>query len=329
MKAIQVELRDGRPALVWGRAPDPQPGAGEVVIAVQAAGVNRADLSQAAGGYASPPGASPLLGLEAAGRIVRLGPSVPANWRPGDRVCALLAGGGYAELAAADHRLLLRIPESWSFAQGAAVPEAWLTAYVNLMIEGRLRAGESVLVHAGASGVGTAAIQTARRSGATVYATAGSDAKAGVCRELGAIAAFDRGREDFAEALLSATGGAGVDLVLDPVGAPYLQRNVRVLKEHGRLVSIGLLGGSRGELDMGAVLGRSLQIQGSRLRPRSAGEKAAIVRGFARFVWPALLAGELRLVIDRSFGIEDAQEAHEHVRANRNTGKVVLLVTGP
>ncbi len=324
LKAIQVETRAGRPVLVWGHAPDPQPAAGEVLIAVAAAGVNRADLAQAAGGYPVPPGASPVLGLEVAGSIASLGPGVSGEWRPGDRVCALLAGGGYAELAAADQRLLLRLPDAWTFAQGAAVPEAWLTAWVNLMIEGRLRAGESLLVHAGASGVGTAAIQTARRAGATVYATAGGEAKIAVCRELGAAAAFDRVRGDFAEAVLAATGGAGVDLVLDPVGGPYLRSNVRVLKEHGRLVSIGLLGGRSGELDLSAVLGRSLEIRGSRLRPRPLSEKALIVQGFARNVWPALLAGELRLIVDRAFPMAEAGAAHDYVRANRNTGKVIL-----
>ncbi len=326
MKAIQVEVHGGRPELVWGTAPDPEPAGGEVLIAVAAAGVNRADLAQAAGGYPVPPGASPVLGLEVAGRIVSLGPGVSGEWRPGDRVCALLAGGGYAELAAADQRLLLRLPDAWSNTSGAAVPEAWLTAYVNLMIEGRLRAGESVLVHAGASGVGTAAIQTARRAGAAVYATAGGEAKTAFCRELGAAVAFDRASGDFAEAVLAATAGAGVDLVLDPVGGPYLLRNVRVLKEHGRLVCIGLLGGRSGELDLSAVLGRSLEIRGSRLRPRALSEKALIVQGFARDVWPALLAGKLRVVVDRTFPMAEAGAAHEYVRANRNTGKVLLLL---
>ncbi len=318
MRAIQVERRGGGPLLVWGYAPDARAAAGEVLIAVSAAGVNRADLSQAAGGYPPPPGASPVLGLEVAGTIAAL--------RPGDRVCALLAGGGYAELAAVDHRLLLRLPEGWSTEQGAAVPEAWLTAYVNLMIEGRLRAGERVLVHAGASGVGIAAIQTAAAAGAEVYATAAGGDKGRACVSLGARAAFDRAREDFADALLAATAGQGVDLVLDPVGGPYLQRNLSVLRERGRLVSIGLLGGGRGEVDLGPLLGRSLEIRGSRLRPRSVDEKAAIVARFTAEVWPALVAGKLRLVIDRTCPISGAQEAHEHLRANRNIGKVILKV---
>jgi NADPH:quinone reductase len=328
MKAILVEKQQGRPTLVWGTAPDPRPGQGQVVIAVRAAGVNRADLAQAAGTYPPPPGASPLLGLEVAGEIAEVGPGVPATWRRGDRVCALLPGGGYAELATADYRHLLRLPQSWTFVQAASVPEAWITAWLNLINEGRLRAGETVLVHAGASGVGIAAIQIARRAGARVYATAGSQAKVRTCRELGATAVFDRSQEDFGASIAYATG-TGVDVILDPVGGPYLARNLAALRERGRLVLIGLMGGGKGELDLASILSRSLEVRGSRLRPRTATQKAHIIAAFARDVWPALLSGYLRLLVDRTFAIGQAQDAHEYVRANRNTGKVVLEVPAP
>jgi putative PIG3 family NAD(P)H quinone oxidoreductase len=322
MRAIHVEHGPGGPELSWRETPDPRPAAGEVLIEVRAAGVNRADLAQAAGRYAPPPGASTVLGLEVAG-VVR---KAAGGWRAGDRVMALLSGGGYAELAAADPRLLVSLPGGWSFVQGAAVPEAWLTAYLNLMIEARLRAGERVLVHAAASGVGTAALQIARRAHSEVYATCGGDRKVELCRALGAEAVFDRSAGDFAAPLLAATAGDGVDVVLDPVGGPYLAANLSVLREHGRLVCIGLLGGGRAEIDLAAVLGRSLEIRGSRLRPRAPDDKARIVEAFVRDVWPALRSGDMRVVIDRSFPVEAAAQAHDHVRSNSNAGKVVLEV---
>jgi putative PIG3 family NAD(P)H quinone oxidoreductase len=266
-----------------------------------------------------------ILGLEIAGVVSGVGDAVQ-GWRPGDRVIALLPGGGYAEHAAVHHGLLMRLPDDWSFAQGAAVPEAWLTAFLNLFIEGRLQAGQKVLIHAGASGVGTAAIQMAREAGATVLATAGSTAKLAACREYGAALAIDYKNQDFAVEIKTHSAGRGVDLVLDPVGAAYLKRNLGVLAPGGRLVNIGLMGGSRAEIDLGLVLGKSLRLIGSRLRHRPVAEKIAITRQFQERFWPQLVSGKLKPVIDRVFPISQAEAAHDHVKENRNIGKVVLEI---
>jgi NADPH:quinone reductase-like Zn-dependent oxidoreductase len=216
------------------------------------------------------------------------------------------------------------IPDEWDFAQATAVPEVWLTAFVNLFLEGKLAAGETVLLHAGASGVGTAAIQLARAAGATVFVTAGTDDKLAVCRELGASLAINYKQEDFLPAVLAATDQRGVDLILDPVGGSYLARNIGALAEYGRLVNIGLLGGTSGELDMGLLLRRSLRLVGSRLRPRPLAEKIAITRQFQERFWPGLLAGELRPILDRQFPLAEAQAAHAYVAENKNIGKVIL-----
>jgi putative PIG3 family NAD(P)H quinone oxidoreductase len=248
------------------------------------------------------------------------------GWAAGDRVCALLAGGGYATHVAVHQGMLLRLPDHWSFALGAAVPEVWYTAFVNLFLEGGLRGGESVLIHAGASGVGTAAIQLAREAGAFVLATAGAAEKVARCRELGASVAVNYREADFVEVVQEATGGAGVALILDPVGASYLSRNLRALGENGRMVHIGSLGGRTAEIDLGLVLGKSLRLIGSRLRPRPLAEKIAITSRFRQEVWPLLASGRLQPVVDRRFPIEQAQAAHDYVRANRNIGKVILEV---
>jgi len=325
MKAIVVKAGEHGPRLVWEKAPDGVMGPEEVLVAVRATGVNRADLQQARGQYPPPPGVTDVLGLEIAGLIRAVGAAVQV-WRPGDRVMALLPGGGYAEQAAAHHGLLMRLPDDWSFAQGAAVPEAWLTAFLNLFIEGQLQPRQRVLVHAGASGVGTAAIQLAREAGATVFATAGSADKLTACREYGAALAIDYKNQDFAVEIKAHSRGRGVDLVLDPVGAAYLKRNLEVLAPGGRLVNIGLMGGSRAEIDLGLVLGKSLHLTGSRLRPRPVAEKIDITRQFQEKFWPLLVSGQLRPVIDRVFPITEAEAAHTHVKENRNIGKVVLEI---
>jgi NADPH:quinone reductase-like Zn-dependent oxidoreductase len=224
--------------------------------------------------------------------------------------------------------LLLRLPEDWSFAQGAAIPEVWLTAFLNLFIEGGLAAGQAVLIHAGASGVGTAAIQMAREAGAVVFATAGSEPKRDTCRELGAALAIDYRTRDFAAEIMAHTSGKGVDLILDPVGGEQLGRNLSVLTSGGRLVLIGLMGGSRSEIDLGLVLGKSLRLIGSRLRHRPVSEKTRITRAFAERCWPLVAAGRMHPVIDRVFPIPRAEAAHAYVRENRNVGKVVLEI-GP
>lgn len=322
MKVIGVHGDRTNPVLAWEDGEDVEYGPGEVLVRVRATAVNRADLSQARGHYPPPAGASEVLGLEMAGVILSVGADV-MGWEPGDRVCALLPGGGYAERAAVPAGMLLRLPDDWSYAQGAAVPEVWYTAYINLFDEGHLRVGETALIHAGASGVGTAAIQLALDVGAWAIATAGSEAKVAFCRELGAVA-INYKEQDFLAEVRAATGGQGVDVILDPVGGAYLAHNISALRRFGRLVNIGLLGGAKGELDMGQVLGKRLRIVGSTLRARPIEEKIAITSRFTAEVWPKLLDGRLRPVIDAVFPIEQAQAAHEYVRANHNIGKVIL-----
>jgi putative PIG3 family NAD(P)H quinone oxidoreductase len=325
MKAIVVKPGDHGPRLVWEKAPEVAMGPEEVLVTVRATAVNRADLLQARGQYPPPPGVTDILGLEIAG-VVRAAGNAVQGWQPGDRVMALLSGGGYAEQAAVHYGLLMRLPDGWSFAQGAAVPEAWLTAFLNLFIEGRLQPGQRVLIHAGASGVGTAAIQMAREAGATVFATAGSAAKLAACRKYGAALAVDYKNQDFAVEIKAHSRGKGVDLVLDPVGAAYLKRNLEVLASGGRLVTIGLMGGSRAEIDLGLVMGKSLRLIGSRLRHRQIAAKIDITRQFQERFWPLLVSGKLQPVIDRVFPITEAETAHDHVKENRNIGKVVLEI---
>ncbi len=296
-----IEVREG--ALCWETVPDPVPTAEEVLIDVRAAGVNRADLLQARGLYPPPAGASHILGLELAGVVQGTG----------ERACALVPGGAYASQAAVHRDMLLALPEGWSFAQGAAVPEAWLTAFVNLFLEGGLQAGESVLIHAGASGVGTAAIQLARAAGARAYVTVRTESKAQTCRDLGAeVVAMD--------------GLPQVNLILDCVGAAYLPQNIAALAPFGRLVNIGLLGGGKGELDLNAVLRKRLKIVGSTLRSRQRAEHITIVRAFRERFWEPLTTGAFQIVLDRTFAIAQAGEAHRYMGENRNLGKVVLVV---
>ena len=325
MQGIVVYQTEAGPQLVWQAVPDVTYGPAEVLVDVKATAVNRADLLQARGRYNPPEGVSEILGLEMAGVVTAVGADV-TGWQPGDRVCALLPGGGYAEQAAVPAEMLLRLPEEWHFAQGAAVPEVWLTAYVNLFLEGDLARGETVLLHAGASGVGTAAIQLAKTMEAMVIVTAGSGRKIQFCRELGADVAINYKEEDFLEKVMAATFGQGVDLILDPVGGPYLARNVQALGRHGRLVNIGLLGGLHGEMDMGRLLRNRLRLIGSTLRHRPPAEKIQITRQFESRFWPLLRSGSLTPIIDRTFPIQQAQQAHEYVAQNKNIGKVVLLI---
>ena len=325
MKAIIVQDEKGSPVLVWQDVADVEFSQDEVLVAVKATAVNRADLLQARGAYPPPPGASEILGLEMAGVIEAVGDSV-ADWQVGDRVCALLPGGGYAEKAAVPADMLMRLPDEWTFAQGTAVPEVWFTAFVNLFLEGDLKSGETALIHAGASGVGTAGIQLAKAVGATVFVTAGAPEKLRRCRELGAALAINYKEEDFLTAVQEATEGKGVDVILDPVGGSYLQRNVAALARFGRLVNIGLLGGMVGEMSVALLLRNRLKIVGSTLRTRPLAEKIDITQQFSQRFWPSLAAGDLQPIIDSVFPIAEAQQAHEYVAANKNTGKVVLLL---
>ncbi len=326
MKAIVVKKGDKEPLLSWEEVPDIQCGPEEVLVNVMATAVNRADLLQAMGLYPPPPGESEILGLEMAGVIAAIGDTVQSR-QIGDKVLALLPGGGYAQQVAVHHQMLIELPDSWPFVEGAAIPEVWLTAFLNLFIEGSLQSGETVLIHAGGSGVGTAGIQMAREAGAFVYITAGAEEKLEKCRGLGAALALNYKEQDFFEEVMTATGGNGVDLILDPVGGAYLNQNLSILKENGRLVNIGLLGGNTAEMNLAAILGKSLRIIGSRLRPRPLTEKIAITQQFKERFWPLLEGGKIQPVIDTVFPIEEVQAAHAYVRENRNTGKVILEVS--
>ena len=325
MKAIVVKKSDKEPVLVWEAVPDISCAPEEVLVDIKATAVNRADLLQAMGSYPPPAGESQIIGLEMSGVIAAVGEAAQ-GWQIGDRVLGLLAGGGYAQQVAVHPQMLIRLPDSWSFAEGAAIPEAWLTAFSNLFLEGDLKSGERVLLHAGASGVGTAGIQMAREAGAAAYVTAGTASKLDKCRELGAILAVNYKEQDFVKEVMGITDGRGVDLILDPVGAAYLAQNLNLLRVNGRLVNIGLLGGSTAEINLGAVLGKSLRIIGTRLRARPLAEKILITREFRERFWPMLEGGKLEPVIDKVFPIAEAQAAHAYVRQNRNIGKVVLEV---
>ena len=325
MKAIAVHNDHGRIDLTWENTTGLTHGPDDVLLEIYATAVNRADLLQARGLYPAPPGDSPILGLEVAGKILAVGDDVNA-WVPGDRVCALTRGGGYAEQAVLPQGMLIPLPDHWSYVHGAAVPEVWLTAYSNLCMEGRLQSGDIVLIHAGASGVGTAAIQMARELGAQVVTTAGTAEKVARCQELGAAMAINYQEQDFAAVIQAAPDIPGIDIILDCVGGAYLEKNLAVLNPYGRLIVIGVLGGTNASLDMAAVLMKSLTMKGTRLRARPLDEKVAITHQFRDRIWPLLVAGKIAPVVDRVFPISSANEAHDYVKENRNIGKVILEV---
>ena len=325
MKAIVVKSENKKPRLVWEEVPDIVPGPEQVLVDIKATAVNRADLLQAMGLYPPPPGETETLGLEMAGIISAVGDQVQGR-SVGERVMGLLSGGGYAQQVAIHPQMRLHLPDRWSFVQGAAIPEVWLTAFSNLFLEGDLKSGQRVMIHAGGSGVGTAAIQMACEVGAVVYVTAGSAAKLDRCRQLGASLGINYKEQDFVAAVRAAIPGQGLDLILDPVGGAFLERNLELLAENGRLINIGLLGGSTAELNLGAVLGKSLRIIGTRLRSRPLAQKIKITRMFAERFWPLLETGRLIPVVDTVFPITEAQAAHDFVYQNKNTGKVVLEV---
>ncbi len=316
MKAILVPAPGGPEALVYGDTADPTPGPDEVLVRVRATAVNRADLLQAAGKYPPPPGASEILGLEAAGEVEGTG----------ERVFFLLPGGGYAERVAVPRGMLMPTPPNLSDAEAASIPEAWFTAYLNLVVEGGLAPGESVLVHAAASGVGTAAIQLARGRGARVAGTVRSPGKRRALADLGADPVVDASGGSFAGEIEGAWGPEPVDLVLDPVGGPALAENVRLLRKGGRLVLIATMGGARAELDLRAVLTKRLRLIGSTLRGRPVPEKVALTRAFVRDVLPGLVSGSYRPLVDSVYPLRRAADAHRRVAANENVGKVVLEV---
>ena len=327
MRAITVE---GPGQLRWQEVPDPRVGPGEVLLAVTAAGINRADLLQAAGKYPPPPGASEILGLEVSGRVADVGAGV-TELTVGQSVCALLAGGGYAEYVAVPAGQVMPVPAGVELADAAALPEVACTVWSNLVTAARLQPGEVVLLHGGASGIGTHAIQVARELGATVAVTAGSAAKLELCSELGAQILINYRDEDFTERLRQATDGHGADVILDIMGAAYLDRNLAALATDGRLVIIGMQGGVTAELNIGALIGRRLSVTGTALRGRPTdgpNGKAAIVDDVVASVWPMITAGQVRPVIGARLPIEDAGEAHRLLASGETSGKILLTVPG-
>lgn len=317
MKAIT----ESNGKLTWSSVPDPRPGPGEVRIEVHASAVNRADLAQRDGRYPPPPGVTDILGLECAGRIVEVGPGVERT--TGEEVCALLAGGGYAEQVVCPAEHALPLPPGLNLTSAAAVPEVFTTAWLNLRREGELKVGESVLVHAGASGVGTAVIMLCAAWGNPVFATVGSEAKESRCLALGASETANR-KDGPWELKVKRWGGA--DLILDPVGGSYLESNIHALKPGGRLVNIGVLGGVEGTLPIGRVLVHRLKIVGSVLRSRSIEEKSNILSAMKQEVWPLFESGHLKPIIHEVLSIEEADQAHQLIKSNQTVGKVILKV---
>ena len=324
MRVIEISAPGAPEVLRVGERAVPSPDAGEVLIRVRAAGVNRPDLLQRRGLYPPPPGASEIPGLEVAGEIAALGPQ-SGGWALGDRVCALLAGGGYAEFCTAAAALCLPIPRCVSAAEAASLPEALFTVWANVFDSGRLQAGERFLVHGGSSGIGVAAIQLARCAGAEVYATAGSDKKCAACAALGAHVINYRD-SDFVERLMELTGGRGVDVLLDMVGGDYLPRNLACMAEGGRLVQIAALRGAKAEIDLLRVMQKRVILTGSMLRPRPIADKARISTALLETVWPWLESGSVRPVIFRVLPLEAAAEAHRIMESGQQIGKLVLRV---
>jgi len=325
MLAIEIRTPGGPEVLTPVERPDPVPSDGEVLIAVEAAGVNRPDLMQRRGAYPPPPGASDLPGLEVAGTVAAVGPGVD-GWRVGDPVCALLAGGGYATRAVAPVQQCLPIPRGLDMVSAAAIPETFYTVWTNLFDRARLRAGETVLVHGGTSGIGTTAIQLASARGSRVFATAGSDQKCRACEALGAECGINYRTEDFVEAVMALTKGRGVDVILDMVGGPYVARNLSALATEGRLSQIAVMSGEAAAVDFRRVLTRRLTITGSTLRPRTPSEKGVIADALRREVWPLLESGRVKPVIFRTFPLVQASEAHRLMESGEHIGKIVLVV---
>jgi putative PIG3 family NAD(P)H quinone oxidoreductase len=324
MKAIVISEPGGPEALTWSDVPEPQVRDGEVLVEVAAAAVNRADLLQRQGHYAPPPGASEILGLECSGRIAALGPGV-SGWAVGDEVCALLTGGGYAEKVAVPAGQLLPVPQGVDLVTAAGLPETVCTVWSNVFLTANLQPNETLLVHGGASGIGTTAIQLAQSIEARVLVTVGSAEKAKRCLELGADAAINYKDEDFVERVRELTDGHGADVILDNIGAKYLARNVDTLADSGRLVIIGLQGGTRAELDIGKLLYKRAAVIGTALRSRPLAQKAAIVASVREHVWPLVASGAFQVVVDRKVPLPRAAEAHRAVEASEHVGKVLLV----
>ncbi len=325
MKAIAAPTPGGPEALTIVERPVPRPGHGEVLIRVVAAGLNGADLSQRLGRYPMPPGASDILGLEASGTIVALGDGV-TQWRVGDQVCALLIDGGYAEYVAAPAVQCLPVPRGVTVVEAAALPEVAITVWLNVFDLAGLRPGERLLVHGGASGIGTMAIQLAYALGSRVYATAGSAEKCKRCEALGAARAIDYKREDFVAVVAQETAGAGVDVILEMVGGDYLARDMEALAFGGRVAIIALKNGSKPAFDFSMFQRKDARMMGSRLRPRPVAEKARLVAAVRKAVWPLIEDGRVKPVIDRTFAFKDVAQAHAYLESGAHVGKVLLTI---
>ena len=325
MNAIEIAAPGGPQVLRLVRRPVPRPDRHEVLVRVRAAGVNRPDVLQRRGAYPPPPGASDIPGLELAGEVVQAGAEV-TEWAAGDRVCALVAGGGYAEYALAPAVQCLPVPQGLSLEQAAALPETVFTVYYNVWERSRLRPGEWLLVHGGSSGIGTTAIVLAKAFGAHVVATAGSDEKCAACRCLGADAAINYKREDFVTATLAATQGRGADVILDMVGGDYLARDMAAAAPEGRIAVIATQGGRKAEIDLAQLMGKRLTIGGSTLRPQTVERKGALAAALRRTIWPLIESKALRIPVHASFALAEAAQAHALMESGAHIGKIVLRV---
>jgi putative PIG3 family NAD(P)H quinone oxidoreductase len=324
VKAVEITEPGPPDVLKIVERPDPLPSADEILIDVAAAGVNRPDVLQRLGKYPVPPGVSDIPGLEVAGIVAAIGANV-RGWSIGEPICALLAGGGYAERAVAPQEQCLPVPKGLTMTQAAAVPETFFTVWTNVFQRGHLESGETILIHGGTSGIGTTAIQLAHHFGARVFTTAGSDGKCAAARALGADEAFNYRTEDWVAAAKAASGGRGVDLILDMVGGDYIARNLDLLVVDGRLVQIAFLKSARAELDFSVMMRKRLWITGSTLRPRSPAEKGAIARDLLAHVWPLLEQGTVAPVIHQTFPLAEAAAAHRMMEGGAHIGKLVLL----
>jgi NADPH2:quinone reductase len=325
MTVTEIAAPGGPEQLKSARRPTPQPGEGEVLVRVAAAGVNRPDVMQRQGRYPPPAGASDIPGLEVAGEVVAVGPGA-VGVALGDKVTALLPGGGYAEYAIAAAPLCLPIPKNLGMVEAAALPETFFTVWTNLFDRGGCKPGETVLIHGGTSGIGTTAIQLATAWGAKVYATAGSADKARFCERLGAVRGIDYHTEDFVAVVREATGGKGVDLILDIVGASYLARNLEVAAVEGRVIVISLMGGAKTEINLGTILSKRLTLTGSTLRIRSVAQKALVAESVRRHVWPLIADGRVKPIINATFPLARASDAHRLMESSQHIGKIVLEV---
>jgi NADPH:quinone reductase len=325
MTVVEIAAPGGPEQLKTSVRPVPKPGEDEVLVRVEAAGVNRPDVMQRQGRYPPPPGASDLPGMEIAGEIVALGPKV-SRLSVGDKIASLLPGGGYAAYAVAAAPLCMPIPAGLSMVEAAAIPETYMTVWTNLFERGRCKAGDLVLIHGGTSGIGTTAIQLAHEWGAKVFATAGSEQKARACEKFGAVRGINYRTEDFVEVLRAETKGYGIDITLDMVAGSYTQRNLDIAAVEGRVVTISLLGGSRAEINMGMILTKRLTLTGSTLRPRTVAQKAAVADAVRQHVWPLLAKGRVRPIIYATFPLAQASEAHRLMETSNHIGKIVLTV---